>query len=180
MENFKLDSLDFVSKVTKLGKENGIPVHLDGARLFNASVASGVSPARIVQGFSSVSICLSKGLGSPFGSLLVGDKDFIRQWVKKFHILYQILRLLVDQLGINVLRGIWMFYGFSANAIQNSFGKLKYTYILWFYFPKFSLFHIFPNKFQILEKFENFWKNLGSFGEILGKFGKIRKRVFPT
>ena len=55
----------------------GIPVHLDGARIFNASVALGHSVAEITGKFDSVMFCLSKGLGAPVGSMLVGSRDFI-------------------------------------------------------------------------------------------------------
>jgi threonine aldolase len=55
----------------------GIPVHLDGARIFNASVALGRSVAEITAKFDSVMFCLSKGLGAPVGSMLVGSRDFI-------------------------------------------------------------------------------------------------------
>ena len=48
---------------------------MDGARLFNASVASNTDPARMVRDFDSISICLSKGLGAPIGSVLVGSKE---------------------------------------------------------------------------------------------------------
>ena len=57
----------------------GIPVHLDGARIFNASVFLGKSVAEITNKFDSVMFCLSKGLGAPVGSLLVGTKKFIEQ-----------------------------------------------------------------------------------------------------
>ena len=57
----------------------GIPVHLDGARIFNASVALGRPVAEITKKFGSVMFCLSKGLGAPVGSLLVGSKRFIEQ-----------------------------------------------------------------------------------------------------
>ena len=60
---------------------------MDGARLFNASVASGTSPARIVRDYDSISICLSKGLGAPVGSVLVGSSEFIglaHRWRKMF------------------------------------------------------------------------------------------------
>src|SRR5882724_13156832 len=57
----------------------GIPVHLDGARIFNASVALGEPVAEITKKFDSVMFCLSKGLGAPVGSLLVGSKKFIEQ-----------------------------------------------------------------------------------------------------
>jgi threonine aldolase len=54
-----------------------LPVHLDGARIFNASVALGRSVAEITRKFDSVMFCLSKGLGAPVGSMLVGSRDFI-------------------------------------------------------------------------------------------------------
>ncbi len=57
----------------------GLPVHLDGARVFNASVALGKPVAEITRKFDSVMFCLSKGLGAPVGSLLVGSKQFIIQ-----------------------------------------------------------------------------------------------------
>jgi threonine aldolase len=60
---------------------------MDGARLFNASVASGISAARLVENCDSVAICLSKGLGAPVGSLLAGSSEFIAQahrWRKMF------------------------------------------------------------------------------------------------
>ena len=55
----------------------GLPVHLDGARVFNAAVASGKSVAEVTRKCDSVMFCLSKGLGAPVGSLLVGTRDFI-------------------------------------------------------------------------------------------------------
>lgn len=57
--------------------EAGIPVHLDGARIFNAAVALGKPVAEITRKFDSVMFCLSKGLGAPVGSLLVGSQPFI-------------------------------------------------------------------------------------------------------
>ena len=57
----------------------GLPVHLDGARVFNAATASGASVAEMTRGFDTVMFCLSKGLGAPVGSMLVGSKDHIAQ-----------------------------------------------------------------------------------------------------
>jgi len=57
----------------------GLKVHLDGARIFNASVASGHSVADMTRKFDSVMFCLSKGLGAPVGSMLVGSRDFIAE-----------------------------------------------------------------------------------------------------
>jgi len=58
---------------------SGLPVHLDGARIFNASVALGRSVAQLTRKFDSVMFCLSKGLGAPVGSMLVGSREFIKQ-----------------------------------------------------------------------------------------------------
>jgi len=56
-------------------KERGLPVHLDGARIFNVSAALGVNVRELTRGFSTVMFCLSKGLGAPVGSMLVGTFD---------------------------------------------------------------------------------------------------------
>jgi threonine aldolase len=60
----------------------GLAVHLDGARLWNAAAASGVPEHEIVQGFDSISACLSKGLGAPVGSVIAGEREFIRRCLK--------------------------------------------------------------------------------------------------
>lgn len=57
----------------------GLPVHLDGARIFNASVALGCSVVELTRKFDSVMFCLSKGLGAPVGSMVVGSKEFIEE-----------------------------------------------------------------------------------------------------
>ncbi|RDB42664.1 low-specificity L-threonine aldolase [Halomonas sp. DQ26W] len=75
----------YTRRATALAHEHGLATHLDGARLFNAVVASGRSLAELCQGFDSVSLCFSKGLGAPVGSLLLGDEAFIgraRRWRK--------------------------------------------------------------------------------------------------
>jgi threonine aldolase len=75
----------YTRRATALAHEHGLATHLDGARLFNAMVASGRSLAELCQGFDSVSLCFSKGLGAPVGSLLLGDEAFIaraRRWRK--------------------------------------------------------------------------------------------------
>ncbi len=59
--------------------EAGLPVHLDGARIFNASVALGKSVKELTQKFDSVMFCLSKGLGAPVGSMVVGSREFIEK-----------------------------------------------------------------------------------------------------
>jgi threonine aldolase len=60
----------------------GLKVHLDGARLFNAHIHSGLSLSALVGSFDSVSICLSKGLGAPVGSLLVSDQTIINKAIR--------------------------------------------------------------------------------------------------
>jgi len=65
--------------IAALGRENGIPVHMDGARLANAVVAAGISADTWGKTADSVSICLSKGLGAPAGSMIAGDGEFIER-----------------------------------------------------------------------------------------------------
>jgi threonine aldolase len=65
--------------ICRNAKAAGLPVHLDGARIFNAAAALGRSVAEITKPLDSVMFCLSKGLGAPVGSLLVGSKKFIEQ-----------------------------------------------------------------------------------------------------
>jgi threonine aldolase len=69
----------WVREATALVKQRGLRCHLDGARLFNAAVKSGVDARELAAPFDSVSVCLSKGLGAPAGSVLVGPRDFIRE-----------------------------------------------------------------------------------------------------
>ena len=66
-----------VAGLAKAGKDSGLGVHLDGARLMNAVVKLGVPAKQIVDPVDSVSLCLSKGLGTPAGSVLVGSHEFI-------------------------------------------------------------------------------------------------------
>jgi threonine aldolase len=75
-----------IAERTDWAHKHGLAVHLDGARLFNASVALGVKPSEIAQHADSVQICLSKALGAPLGSLICSSKEFVtraRYWRKK-------------------------------------------------------------------------------------------------
>ncbi|HEY4371091.1 MAG TPA: low-specificity L-threonine aldolase [Burkholderiales bacterium] len=75
----------YIESALVLAQRRGLATHLDGARLFNAAVASNVEAGVLTRGFDSVSVCLSKGLGTPAGTVLVGRKDFIaeaRRWRK--------------------------------------------------------------------------------------------------
>jgi len=69
--------LDLHKELCKTAKEHGLKVHLDGARIFDAAIASGVPASAYAQDVDSVMFCLSKGLSCPLGSMLVGSKDFI-------------------------------------------------------------------------------------------------------
>ncbi|MFM5582195.1 low-specificity L-threonine aldolase [Aeromonas veronii] len=75
--NGKVLPLSYLQEMGAFVAERGLKLHLDGARLFNAAVASETAAAVIAAPFDSISICLSKGLGAPVGSLLVGSHDFI-------------------------------------------------------------------------------------------------------
>jgi len=68
---------DAISATAGAAHDLGVPVHLDGARLFNACVALDVDPARMVRDVDSALFCLSKGLGAPVGSILAGDAEFV-------------------------------------------------------------------------------------------------------
>ena len=70
---------DYLKAATDLARRHGLATHLDGARICNAAVRQGISLSAAVQGFDSVSVCLSKGLGAPVGSLLCGSHAFIAQ-----------------------------------------------------------------------------------------------------
>ena len=77
--------LSEVKRISKFAKEHDIKLHLDGARLWNAVAAGAGSLSDYCQEFDSVSLCFSKGLGAPIGSMLVGKKEFIHRarWVRK-------------------------------------------------------------------------------------------------
>ena len=78
------DTLDAIAVVAK---SLGCGTHVDGARIFNAALATGVDVARMCEHYDSVSICFSKGLGAPVGSVLVGSAPFIakaHRWRKMF------------------------------------------------------------------------------------------------
>jgi len=68
-----------LAAISAFCRTNSLRFHLDGARLFNALVETGDSPESVGAWFDSISICLSKGLGAPVGSLLIGNSDFIKQ-----------------------------------------------------------------------------------------------------
>lgn len=81
----KVLPLEFQAEAAALAEEHGLSLHLDGARLWNAATALGVSPGAVAEPFDTISVCLSKGLGAPAGSVLVGSDELIkraRKWRK--------------------------------------------------------------------------------------------------
>ena len=71
--------INYINEVVDIAKNNEMCVHVDGARIFNAAVATGSTVADLTKNVDSVSFCLSKGLSAPSGSLLCGDKNFIHR-----------------------------------------------------------------------------------------------------
>ncbi|MDP6870520.1 MAG: GntG family PLP-dependent aldolase [Candidatus Poseidoniaceae archaeon] len=73
--------------IAKIAHDNDCAAHIDGARLFNAVIATGTDPSRMVRDYDTISICLSKGLGAPVGSVLVGSSEIIskaHRWRKMY------------------------------------------------------------------------------------------------
>ena len=71
--------LEVIAAVREVSLAEGIPLHLDGARVWNAVVALGVTPLEVTRHFDSAAVCLSKGLGAPVGSVVAGSAAFIKQ-----------------------------------------------------------------------------------------------------
>lgn len=106
-----------IEAIRQVCNEHLFPLHLDGARLFNALVETGESTHTYGQLFDSISICLSKGLGCPVGSLLIGKKDFIKK-ARRFR---------------KVMGGGWRQAGFLAAAgiyaLDNHIERLKEDHV---------------------------------------------------
>ena len=86
-----------------MARQHRLALHLDGARLMNAVVASGVSAAQYAAPFDSVCLCLSKGLGAPVGSVLAGSHDFMREARRYKHLFGGAMR----QAGIIAAAGVY-------------------------------------------------------------------------
>ena len=102
-----------IKKIKNICLENNLALHLDGARTWNALVAKNETPKQYGEVFNSISVCLSKGLGCPVGSLLVGEKGFI----KKARRIRKVFGGGMRQAGFIAAAGIY--------AIQNNFQRLK-------------------------------------------------------
>ncbi len=95
--------LDELEDVVATARELGLAVHLDGARLLNASTALGVEPATIASRFDTVTLCLSKGLGCPLGALLAGSRELIERAWREKHLFGGAMR----QAGIVAAAGVY-------------------------------------------------------------------------
>jgi len=95
--------LDELIDVVVAARDMGLAVHLDGARLLNASVALGVAPSEISAGFDTVTLCLSKGLGCPLGALLAGSGEVMERAWREKHLFGGAMR----QAGIVAAAGVY-------------------------------------------------------------------------
>ncbi len=93
----------YIENALQLAKKKGLSSHLDGARIFNAAVKLGVPAKELCRGFDSVSVCLSKGLGAPAGTLLLGKANFIEKAIRMRKILGGAMR----QSGILAAAGLY-------------------------------------------------------------------------
>lgn len=95
--------IDNLKKIKTLANEKNLKVHMDGARVFNASVKSRISVDTIASYCDTLTFCLSKGLGAPMGSMLCGDKDFINE-ARRFR---KMLGSGMRQIGFMAAAGIY-------------------------------------------------------------------------
>lgn len=105
--------LSKIERIRVIAVARGIPMHLDGARLFNAVVATGVSAAEYARHFETVSFCLSKGLGAPVGSLIASDRSTVEK-LRRFRRMYGGG---MRQAGILAAAGIY--------ALEHNISRLK-------------------------------------------------------
>jgi threonine aldolase len=103
-----------IEAIRSVAQRHGIPMHLDGARLFNAVVATGVSAADYAQHFDTVSVCLSKGLGAPVGSLIATNDLTLLGKLRRFRRMYGGA---MRQAGILAAAGIY--------ALEHNIARLK-------------------------------------------------------
>ena len=108
----KVIARPYFENAIQLAKRRNLSTHLDGARIFNASVKLGMPAQDLCRGFDSVSVCLSKGLGAPAGTVLVGGKDFIARAKRARKILGGAMR----QAGVIAAAGLY--------ALENNIGRL--------------------------------------------------------
>ena len=96
-------SIEAIAEIRKVADEHGLRMHLDGARIFHAEVESETPAVDLAAPFESVSVCFSKGLGAPVGSVLVGSRELIKQGLRERKMLGGGMR----QVGILAAAGIY-------------------------------------------------------------------------
>lgn len=104
--------IEEIKRIRRATKRSGIKIHLDGARLWNATIATGIPLDEYAKYFDSVSVCLSKGLGAPIGSVISGSSDFIQIARRNRKMFGGGMR----QVGIIAAAGIY--------AIENNFNRI--------------------------------------------------------
>jgi len=133
--NGRVVPLDFLKQLRQVADELQLPVHMDGARLINAAVSLDVPVTDITQYADTVSVCLSKGLGAPVGSVLVGSTEFINKARKMRKALGGGMR----QAGVLAAAGLLSLtvmadrvkddhtnaYNFAKGMVENSFGCVE-------------------------------------------------------
>ncbi|MFK5927749.1 MAG: low-specificity L-threonine aldolase [Desulfuromusa sp.] len=108
-------SPEYTRQVADLAHKHNLKLHIDGARIFNAATAYNVSPAEIIAGADSMTFCLSKGLGAPVGSILLGSKVFI----KEAHRTRKVLGGGMRQAGILAAAGLIALHKMSQRLAQD-------------------------------------------------------------
>ncbi len=108
-----IQPLDKIIELKKVAKKYNLLYHLDGARIWNASVETGISVKEYASHFDTISCCLSKGLGAPVGSIIAGSKEFIQEAFRVRKAWGGGMR----QVGILAAAGLY--------ALQNNFERLK-------------------------------------------------------
>ena len=117
----KCYQLEEVKAIAEVCRENELKYHLDGARLFNALVAKNEAPADYGDQFDSISICLSKGLGAPVGSLLLGSEEFI----SKAHRVRKVMGGGMRQAGYLAAAGIYALNN-NIDRLADDHARAKY------------------------------------------------------
>lgn len=113
--------IEVIQQIHDLARSEGIALHLDGARIWNACVETGIAPADYARYFDSVSVCLSKGLGAPVGSVIAGSAEFIERARKYRKIFGGGMR----QAGVLAAAGIYAL-DHNRERLKEDHAKLRY------------------------------------------------------
>ena len=108
-----INPIENIDSLSKLAKKYNLYFHLDGARIWNASIETGILPSEYAAHFDTVSCCLSKGLGAPIGSIIAGKNDFIKEAFRVRKAWGGGMR----QVGVIAAAGLY--------ALKNNIGRLK-------------------------------------------------------